>query len=99
MRATPRLVRSSPARVLLGAFLLVSASAGLSGCVPKPKQNYNVEQIKQLQSLDEIMRVHAQTMDPQFNHIGQTTMTDAEFEGLSAAGTKITASSEALRTQ
>ena len=82
-----------------GALLLVCATAELSGCVPKPKQNYNVDQIKTLQSLDEIMRVQAQTMDPQFNHIGQATMSDADYEGMIAAGVKIIASSEALKTQ
>lgn len=99
MRASLRLVGSGSIRLLLGAGFLVAATAAFPGCVPKPKQDYNVEQIKTLQSLDEIMRVQAQTMDPQFNHIGQAKLSDAEFEGLAAAANKLTASSEALRSQ
>ena len=71
----------------------------VGGCVPKPKQNYTVDQVKTLESLEELMRVQAETADPQFNHIGQTAFTDAEYASIGAAAQRLQATSETLRTR
>ena len=81
-----------------GSFF-VALFTGSAGCVPKPKKEYTVEQVKELDSLEELMRVQAQTADPQFNHIGQSSITDAEYAAIADAGRRLQATSETLRTR
>jgi hypothetical protein len=79
---------------------LLGLAAGvtlLSGCLPKPKQAYSNEQITQIASLEEIMRVQASTMDPLFGKRGQSAFTDEEFASMAEAGRRIQASSATVR--
>ena len=78
----------------LGAALLFAVAA--AGCVPKPKQAYSTDQIKQLESLEELMRVQAEAADPLFGRIGQAKYTDAEFGSMDLLGQKLQATSEAM---
>lgn len=86
--------RSAGLRMLAASALLVGVSVG---CVPKPKQEYTNDQLKQVASLEELMRVQAQTMDPQFAKIGQGSFTDSEFAAAATAGQRIKASAEEIR--
>ena len=78
----------------LGAALLFAAAA--AGCVPKPKQAYSTDQIKQLESLEELMRVQAEAADPLFARAGQTAYTDAEYARMEQLGQKLQATSDAM---
>ena len=69
----------------------------LPACVPRPTQSYTIEQIPQIPSLKEVMRVQAGTMDPLFKKRGQTSFTPAEFTTLAEAGRRIEATSAAVR--
>lgn len=82
--------------VAAGVFAVASLTAG---CVPKPKQDYSAEQVKELDNLEELMRVQAQTADPQFNHIDQKTFTDAEYASMADAARRLQATAETLRTR
>lgn len=83
--------------VTIGLALVLMG--GAVSCLPKPKQDYSNEQLKQVDSLEEVMRVQAATMDPQFSKIGNTKFTDAEFAALVSAGQRIQTSSEVVRTK
>ena len=78
----------------LGMVLLV---ATMSGCLRKPKQDYTNDQLRQINSLEEVMRVQAETMDPQFGKIGNAKFTEAEFTVLVSAGQRLQASAETVR--
>ncbi len=78
----------------LGMLLL---GATLGGCVPKPKQVYTNDQLKQVESLEEVMRVQAATMDPQFGKIGNAQFTEAEFAAMVGAGQHLQASAGVVR--
>jgi hypothetical protein len=65
------------------------------GCLPKPKQDYTMEQLKAMESLEEIMRVQASTMDPQFAKIGKQ-LVEEDFALLSKAATRMQATAEAV---
>lgn len=80
----------------LAAALLFAAAAG---CVPKPKQAYSTDQIKQLESLEELMRVQAEAADPLFARVGQTAYTDAEYGRMEQLGQKMQATSEAMASR
>lgn len=79
------------------ALALCAALALQAGCLPKPKQDYSLEQIGQIGSLEEIMRVQAQTMDPLFGKRGQGAFSDAEFASMAAAGKRVQATSTVIR--
>lgn len=81
----------------VSAALLFAAVVG--GCVPKPKQAYSTDQIKQLESLEELMRVQAEAADPLFGRIGQASYTDAEYANIAALGQKLQATSEAISSR
>jgi hypothetical protein len=81
----------------LAAGLLFFVAAG--GCVRKPKQDYTNDQVKGIESLEELMRVQAQTADPQFAKIGQAAYSDREFAGMADAAQRLQSSSEILRTR
>lgn len=84
---------------LAAAATLLFAAAMTGGCVPKPKQSYTTDQVKQIESLEELMRVQAQTADPQFNKIGQSSYTPADYAGMADAARRLQATSETLRTR
>jgi cytochrome c556 len=67
-----------------------------TACLPKPKQNYTNDQLKQIDSLEEVMRVQAATMDPQFGKIG-SKFSDADYAVLLTAGQRMQASAETVR--
>lgn len=84
---------------ILAISAAVLVAAAVSGCVPKPKQAYSNDQIKQLESLEELMRVQAEAADPLFGRIGQASFTDAEFTNMSTLGQKLQAASEAISSR
>lgn len=77
----------------------LAVSAFTAGCVPKPKQDYSAEQVKVLDNLEELMRVQAQTADPQFNHIDQKSFTDEEYAAIADAARRLQVTAETLRTR
>ncbi len=83
------------AALFLSSGLLLAAAA--AGCVPKPKANYTLEQIPQLNSLEEIMRVQAQAMDPVFAKRNQGSFTDEEYTAIAAAAGKVEVTSVTVR--
>jgi cytochrome c556 len=91
---------SPPSRKVVSAALLASIVV-LTGaaCVPKPKQDYTSDQLKQIESLDELMRVQAQTADPQFNRIGQAAYTAEDYTSMADAARRLQAAAEVLRTR
>lgn len=78
----------------MGLGLLLATSLSM-GCLPKPKQDYTMEQLKAMESLEEIMRVQASTMDPQFAKIGKQ-LVEEDFALLSKAATRMQATAEAV---
>lgn len=80
-------------RTALGILLLTFAV----GCLPKPKQSYTVEQIPQIGSLEELMRVQAATMDPLFGKRDQGRYSPEEFTAFGDAGRRIKASAGTVR--
>lgn len=81
-----------------GAALVLLLASGL-GCVPKPKQDYSADQVKQIESLEELMRVQAQTADPQFNRIGQASYSDQDYASMTDAAHRLQATAETIRTK
>jgi hypothetical protein len=69
----------------------------LIACLPKPKQDYTVDQIPQINSLEEIMRVQAQTMDPLFAKRNQASYSADEFTAMAEAGRRIQVTSATVR--
>jgi cytochrome c556 len=74
-------------RVML-AVVLVGAAA----CGP-PMKNTPVEEIPKLTKLTDVMDNQATVMDPLFKKIGQTTYSDEEWAALTAAASKVMATS------
>ena len=68
-----------------------------SGCVPKPKKAYTVEQIPKIKDLEELMRVQAHTIDPWFARSDQTRFTDNDYDALVRAARTLKATAAAGR--
>jgi cytochrome c556 len=66
--------------------------AGAAACGPPMKQT-PVEEIPKLTKLDDVMDNQATTMDPLFKKIGQAQFTDADWASLTAASTRVQATS------
>jgi hypothetical protein len=64
------------------------AFVALAACAPKAA--VPIEQIPQLPTIKEVMRVQAKAADPQFKKIG-AAFTDADFAEMSDAGQRIAA--------
>ena len=79
-----------------GAALVLLLASGL-GCVPKPKQDYSTDQVKQIESLEEIMRVQAQAMDPLFRKRSQTSFSPDELTQFGVAAQRLQATAATLR--
>lgn len=77
--------------------LVTFAAVVLAGCVPKPKQNYTLEQIPQIDDLKEVMRVQAHTIDTWFAKSEQASFTDEEYRTLGRAALTLKATSASLR--
>jgi cytochrome c556 len=79
-------------------LLALTLTAALCvGCVPKPKQDYSVDQLSQLDELEEVMRMMAHTADPWFAKEKQSSFTEAEFSAMRQAARVVVASSVNLR--
>jgi len=83
-----------PLLALLVALLVVPGSLA---CVPKPKQDYTIEQLARLESLEELMRVQAATADPLFAKRKQSTYTEDEFQGMYRGALRLRAAATSLR--
>jgi hypothetical protein len=66
--------------------------AGAAACGPPMKQT-PVEEIPKLTKLDDVMDNQATTMDPLFKKIGQAQFTDSDWAALTAASTRVQATS------
>ena len=66
--------------------------AALVACGPPMKQT-PVEEIPKLTKLTDVMDNQATVMDPLFKKIGQTSFTDEDWAALTAAATKVQATS------
>lgn len=75
-------------RRLVLALLVTGAAA----CGP-PMKNTPVEEIPKLTKLDDVMANQATAMDPLFKKIGQTTFSDDDWAQLTAASTRLQATS------
>jgi hypothetical protein len=69
----------------------------LAGCVGAPKKNYQADEIKQIDDLEEVMKAQAKYMDPLFKKRDQASFTDAEFGQMTDAGRMIQATSATAR--
>lgn len=65
-------------------------------CVPEPKKAYSPDEIKNLDSLEELMRINANKADPLFGKRDQASFTDAELTEMAEAGSAIEASAKRL---
>ncbi|MCC6749867.1 MAG: cytochrome c [Deltaproteobacteria bacterium] len=68
-----------------------------AGCVPKPKQDYTLEQIPQIPTLKELMHFQAHTVDPWFGKRKQKSFSAEEHEALVGVGQKLVATAALLR--
>ena len=78
---------------LFGLFLI----SVCAGCVPKPKQDYTVDQIGKLESLRELMRVQAAIADPLFGKRKQAVFSKEEFAAMYGGSLRLRASATNLR--
>src|SRR5690606_15731896 len=78
--------------------LLPSLLCGLliAGCVPKPEKNYTPDEIPQITSIEEVMRVQAARMDPLVGIRDQASFTDEEFARMAKAAAVLEATSAHL---
>jgi hypothetical protein len=80
----------------LAPWLVLIALGGSPGCVPSPKQDYTLEQIGKLESLEELMRVQAQAADPLFKRRTQASYSEAEFQAMLQAAGRVEATATTL---
>lgn len=73
----------------LALVLLISAAAACGA----PNMSTPIEEIPRLTKLDDVMANQATVMDPLFKKIGQTSFNDDEWAQLTAAGTRVQATS------
>lgn len=76
---------------------LVLALLALAGCVPKPKQNYSLAQIGRLDSLEELMRINAHTVDHLFSIRYQPIFSAPEKAAAERAGERIMATAVVIK--
>ena len=81
-------------RVVVFTFTFAALFAA---CVPKPKQDYRVDQISQINSVTEIMRVQAHDLDPLFKKMDQASFTEGEYAAMVKAAARLQATAVALR--
>ena len=77
----------------MNKLVLVLAVAALAVACGPPVMNTPVEEIPKLTKLEDVMDNQATVMDPLFKKIGQTTYSDEDWAALTAAGTKVQATS------
>ena len=74
-------------RLMIGLVLVAGAACG------PPMKNTPVEEIPKLSKLGDVMDNQATTMDPLFKKMDQPTFTDEEWAQITAASSKIQATS------
>ncbi len=57
-----------------------------ASCVPKPERNYTPEQVSEITSVQEVMRLLADRADPLFGIRDQDNFTQEEFARMAQAG-------------
>jgi hypothetical protein len=72
--------------------LAVLVAAGAVACGP-PQKSTPVEEIPKLTKLEDVMANQATVMDPLFKKIGQAQFTDEDWASLTAASTRVQATS------
>lgn len=82
----------------LGLCVIWALGMG-TGCLAKPKQSYSTEQLKQVESLEEIMRVQAEAADPLFAKTGQASFSDGDFAAMILLAHKLETTAESLKTR
>jgi len=78
------------------SVLLLAAVAAT--CVPKPKQSYTPEQVSEIASVEEVMRLLADRADPLFSIRGQTNFTQEEFTQMAQAAEILVAAGNHLES-
>ena len=73
-------------------LMLAALVAGAAACGPPMKQT-PVEEIPKLTKLTDVMDNQSTVMDPLFKKIGQTQYTDEDWAAITAAATKVQATS------
>jgi cytochrome c556 len=73
-------------------MLAVLVAGAMVACGP-PKKQTPVEEIPKLTKLADVMDNQATVMDPLFKKIGQTSFSDEDWAALTAAATKVQATS------
>ncbi len=69
-----------------------------ASCVPKPERNYAPEQVSEIASVQEVMRLLAERADPLFGLREQTNFTQEEFARMAQAAEIIVAAGAHLET-
>jgi len=77
-------------RVMLA--VLVAGAAAAAACGP-PMKATPVEEIPKLSKLGDVMDNQSTAMDPLFKRIGQSTFTDDDWAAITAAATRVQATS------
>jgi hypothetical protein len=77
-------------------LMLAVVVAGAAACGP-PQKSTPVEEIPKLTKLEDVMANQATVMDPLFKKIGQTTYTDEDWAALTAAATRVQATSAKIK--
>ena len=77
-------------------WLAVVVAGAAVACGP-PKKQTPIEEIPKLTKLADVMDNQATAMDPLFKKIGQTTFTDEDWAALTAAATKVQATSAKIK--
>lgn len=80
-------------------FFLVSCVTltALLACVPRPKRDYTLNQIKRLDSMEELMRINAYYADPLFSIRYQPVFSKPEMLAAERAADRVMATSTAVR--
>jgi hypothetical protein len=82
-----------------GRFALFVGLVGswAASCVPAPKRDYTPEEVETIDSIEELMRVHAHHMDPLFAVRDDATFSDAQLAAMADAGRTLMATTVTLR--
>jgi cytochrome c556 len=77
-------------------WVWVLVGVSLAGCVKKPQKSYKADEIAAVDSLEELMRVQADRMDPMFAIRDQNQYKDEDFARMSKAAEILQATSKRL---
>lgn len=69
--------------------LIASTIVGLAGCVPAPQADYTPEEISQLESLPELMRVLYEDLKPTWDLVDRAAPTAAELEAAGVVAVRV----------